>query len=116
MAQLLKLIQGFVDVAPNILATKEDITKKEVAKSSSLMITGVLTFILTLMIWFAAGYGAAKLSYCYNIHIGNSSGTAVVWSFLAFIFAGFYYPYYGLFLNPLCSIPMVQSGGRRRRL
>jgi hypothetical protein len=76
--------------------------------------------IMTVIFFIISGYGAARLSYCYNIHIGNSTGAAYGWSFLSFIFNAFYYPIYGVFLNPICymgSSGPVSSGsvgGRRK--
>lgn len=45
-------------------------------------------------------YGAAKLSYNYNIYT-NNSGYAFLWAILCYFFAFLYYPYYAIFLNPL---------------
>lgn len=47
------------------------------------------------------GWGAASLSYQYNVAIGTSSTMTVVYSVLAFIFSVVYYPFYALLLNPL---------------
>jgi len=78
----------------------------------------VLISILFFLYFFITSYGAAKLSYCYNISIGNSKAAATAWSILCFFFSGFYYPIYGLFLAPLCSkttnAAAVLTGGRRR--
>jgi hypothetical protein len=67
-----------------------------------------------LLIFFAFGilycYGAAKLSYSYNMSIGNG-GSAFFWAVLCYFFAAIYYPYYAIMLNPVGS---VMSGGRRR--
>jgi len=68
---------------------------------------GVLVFFLFGFIYC---YGAAKLSYNYNMSIGNG-GSAFIWAFLCFFFATMYYPYYAIMLNPVSS---VMSGGRRR--
>ena len=66
---------------------------------------GALVWVLIgLLPYILFAYGASKLSWCLN----NSYG----WSFLCFLFPGFYYPYYALFLNPLCNTPMI--GGKRR--
>ncbi len=65
------------------------------------VVFGLLFSLLPLLLF---AYGAAKLSWCLNHSYG--------WSFLCFLFPGFYYPYYALFLNPLCTTPMV--GGKRR--
>jgi hypothetical protein len=64
----------------------------------------ILGIVISLIPYILFAYGAAKLSWCLN----NSYG----WSFLCFLFPGFYYPYYAFFLNPLCNTPMV--GGKRR--
>ena len=61
-----------------------------------------IVFSLIPILFFA--YGSAKLSWCLNQSYG--------WSFLCFLFPGFYYPYYAISLNPLCNSPMV--GGKRR--
>ena len=70
---------------------------------------GIVVFLVIIAISFAYSYGAAKLSYCYNVSTGNAN-SAFLWSLLAYFFSGFYYPYYALFLNPLCA---VKVGGRR---
>ena len=76
--------------------------------------TAALLFILFWIVFgILTAYGAAKLSYCYNKHIGSDDGTAFLFSILCFCFSGFYYPYYGVFLNPLCSLSKI-TGGRRR--
>ena len=71
-------------------------------KSSMIFITMYLAFILLF------AYGAASLSYNYNLAIGTSGEMTLVYSVLAFFFSSFYYPYYALFLNPL------QRRSRRR--
>lgn len=64
----------------------------------------IFMLVIGLLPAFLFAYGAAKLSWCLN----NSYG----WSFLCFLFPGFYYPYYAIFLNPLCAVGQI--GGRRR--
>jgi hypothetical protein len=95
---------------------------KPAVGSSSTLVSIVFGGLVTLVFIIAYSYGAARLSYYYNIHANASSGVATLWSILAFIFSGFYYPIYGLFLNPLMysgSVvsTSVMSGGRlvRRR-
>jgi hypothetical protein len=80
--------------------------------SANLVISGS---VITLILLFAVAYGAARLSYCYNIHVGNGAMAATAWSILAFFFNAIYYPFYGLFLNPLCAEGMrnVAKGGKR---
>lgn len=58
-------------------------------------------FILLLL--FVQAIGSARLSYCYNISIGNSEGVAFLYAILCFIFPSLYYPYYSFFLNTTCS-------------
>ena len=64
--------------------------------------TGALTIIFIVIFALISSYGAARLSYFYNMSIGNS-GYAMMWSVLAFFFADFYYPMYSFFLNPLSA-------------
>ena len=72
----------------------------------------LLPIILVLIFTFLYSYGAASLSYNYCVYTNNSG--AILWSLLAFIFSGFYYPYYALFLNPIGSIPKSMTGGGKR--
>ena len=55
-------------------------------------------------------YGSARTSYCYNIAIGNTADIAFLFSVLCFFFPNFYYPYYAIFLNPLCMKPRNNKG------
>lgn len=57
--------------------------------------------VIGLIIVFAIlySYGAARLSYFYNVNSGNA-GYAMLWSILAFFFSDLYYPFYSFFLNP----------------
>jgi len=90
-------------------------TTPNLSVAPSVGIAGVLFYVLLLVIFFCLyAYGAARLSYCYNIYNGSDSMTATLWSILSFFFAGWYYPIYGVFLNPVCRIGPKQFGGRRR--
>ena len=81
---------------------------------SGLEIGGLLLYILLIIVFGVAySYGAARLSYCYNIYLGESSGTASLWAVFAFIFAGYYYPIHGIFLTPCGVSKHTQFGGRR---
>jgi len=74
--------------------------------------------MLALLLMIIVSFGAAKLSYCYNIYMGSSEGVAFLWSLLSFFFSGFYYPFYALFLDPLCeesSVKSVSSNLRKSR-
>ena len=64
---------------------------------------GTLLFMgfFAILLGFLYSYGAAKLSYNYNIYLGNSQGAAFMNSILAFIFSNFYYPLYALVLSPI---------------
>ena len=80
-------------------ATKESFDGSSSSDSSnglgSLLLI-ILIFILYLIVY---AYGAARLSYFYNMNNG-SPGLAVFYSILAFLFADIYYPMYSYFLNP----------------
>ncbi len=80
-------------------------------------IGAILMFILAFGFYFAYAYGAAKLSWHYNLYVGNGSGAAFAYSLLCFFFSGFYYPFYALFLNPISEMKranLVTVGGSRR--
>jgi len=74
--------------------------------------TGLLVALLSSLIF---SYGAAKLSYNYNMSMNNGS-FVYFWCLLCFFFSSIYYPYYAFFLNPVLPIAMVgvTVGGRRR--
>lgn len=76
--------------------------------------TLLYSILFSLFILFMVSFGAARLSYCYNIYTGNSGGTAFIWSILAFFFSGIYYPFYALVLNPVCSLPTAAAAGAFR--
>ena len=91
----------------SLLALKQYVDKSEqfttVMFSDSSLIaytSGYVIFIVLFGLIFS--YGAARLSYFYNMNTGNS-GYALFYSILAFLFADFYYPMYSFFLNPLSA-------------
>jgi hypothetical protein len=79
---------------------------------------GLVYSLFILLLLAIPAFGAARLSYCYNMFIGNSTTMAVIYSILCFFFPGIYYPVYALFLNPVCAMqrPVMNNmtGGRRR--
>ena len=68
-------------------------------------------FILLLM--FIHGMASARLSYCYNISIGNTEGVAFLFAILCFLFPSLYFPYYSFILNPTCYTRSGFMGGGR---
>ncbi len=62
----------------------------------------IIGIVIAVIVLFVFHYGAARLSY-------NTYGS-YPWSFVAFIFAMFYYPYYAFFV----SRPTTLFGGKRR--
>lgn len=89
-----------------------------ISKEGGIMATlGALSFFGIFLVTILASFGAARLSWCYNMYIGNSTGISAVYAFLAFMFSGFYYPFYAWFLNPTCGSKAAGAtlmGGRRR--
>jgi len=81
----------------------------------AILITGKIGIFLAALFAFLYSYGAAKLSYTYNMSINNGS-FVYFWCLLCFFFATMYYPYYAFFLNPVLPVSMagVAVGGRRR--
>lgn len=80
------------------------------ASSPGIFAAGAFGFLIFFLFGILYCYGAAKLSYSYNVSIGNG-GSAFFWAFICYFFAAIYYPYYAIMLNPVGS---VMSGGRRR--
>ena len=78
--------------------------------NANLMLGGLgLNFSVSLGLIFSLlfSYGAAKLSYDRFRSIG--------WAVLAFLFSGFYYPYYVLFVSTAVpAVAPVVGMGRRR--
>jgi hypothetical protein len=70
---------------------------------------GVLLFFIFII---ANLYGAARLSWCYNTFYGTTGFARFFWSLLCFFFSGFYYPFYAIFLDPVCG-RVAQVGGRK---
>jgi hypothetical protein len=89
---------GVVNALP---ASRDNFTGTE--PSASMTGFAIFYLIFILVVLFISGYGAAKLSYAYNIYVGNTTGTATIFSILAFLFSDFYYPMYAFFLNPVGS-------------
>ena len=73
----------------------------------------IIGLLFIVIIAIAVCYGAARLSWCYGTYNGDSTTSKVIFSVLCFLFPNFYYPFYALFLNPLCGRTKNQSGGRR---
>jgi hypothetical protein len=81
----------------------------------TILVTGKIGIFVAAFLAFLYSYGAAKLSYTYNMSINNGS-MVYVWCLLCFFFSSIYYPYYALFLNPVLPVSVlgVTVGGRRR--
>jgi hypothetical protein len=104
----------YFDSGPATTATPTNTTNSTtdgavVAKQSLAIV--ILVIIMYIIIVVLMMYGAARLSYCYNTYYGADSGTALLFSILSAIFSSIYYPFYGIFLNPLCNLQ--KTGGRR---
>lgn len=62
-----------------------------------------IVLIFHVVTIFLYGLGAARLSYCYQMNTNPTASFFYLYIFLAFFFSPIYYPYYGIFLNPLCA-------------
>ena len=67
---------------------------------------GVLYFVLGSLPSIIFAYGAAKVNWSVN--------QSPFWAVIAFLFCGFYYPYYAFFQLPAGSV-LQTMGARRRR-
>jgi hypothetical protein len=61
-----------------------------------------ILLILHMTAMVVYGLGAARLSYCYQMNTNPTATLFYVYVLLAFFFSPMYYPFYGIFLNPLC--------------
>jgi hypothetical protein len=102
--------------------TKEKFTDGTVATAPATVTTassgylGLIYIVVFLLISFLVCYGSGRTSWCYNGSIGTSFPLKVFFFILCFFFPHFYYPFYALFLNPLCEKTknVNQYGGSRR--
>ena len=115
-------IQAYINKVYEFIFPNQKIVNKEtfegepIQVGASMGIAAILMFLITILLSFLYSYGAAKLSWHYNMYMGNS-GSAFIWSLISFFFSGFYYPYYALFLDPVATMKHLNSvsvGGRRR--
>jgi len=72
----------------------------------------LLFFIVKLTILLLFLFGAARLSWCYNTFYGAPDAEKILWAILCFIFSPLYYPFYGLYLDPVCG-RVAQRGGKK---
>jgi hypothetical protein len=102
------------------------ITGRDGFQMSSTEITASMTVLALAFIYMVLyAYGAASLSYNYNLYVGNTGGIVWVYTILSFIFSSLYYPFYAVFLSPaLGRAPnsgqanmanMSQQGGKARK-
>ena len=64
----------------------------------NVMFAGKIMMIFFIFIMILQAISSAKLSYSYNLSIGNSHIIAVLYAILCFVFPYFYFPYYAFFL------------------
>jgi hypothetical protein len=62
------------------------------------MLFAKISVIFLIMIMILQAVSSAKLSYSYNLSIGNSHVVALLYAILCFVFPYFYFPYYAFFL------------------
>jgi len=82
--------------------------------STTILATGKFGILIFLLFSFIYSYGAAKLSYNYNMSMNNGS-LVYFWCLLCFFFSSIYYPYYAFFLNPVLPVSVALIGGKRQK-
>jgi hypothetical protein len=107
--------------APGAKSVKVEKFQDQATGDATIMTTvNVIYILVMLLLLLITAIGAFRLSWCYNMYVGNGQGISIFYGILAFLFNGFYYPFYALFLNPVCGMkkaaPAALSafGGRRR--
>ena len=88
--------------------------KKEPVSHSSMGAYFITIVIVVIVVIFANLYGAARLSWCYNTFYGTTGFLRFFYSLLCFFNSGLYYPFYAIFLDPVCG-RVNQVGGRRTK-
>jgi hypothetical protein len=76
----------------------------------NIMLAGKIIMIFFIFIMILQSISSAKLSYSYNLSIGNSHFLALLYAILCFVFPYFYFPYYAFFLF---SAATSSSGSNR---
>ena len=62
------------------------------------MVVAKIAVVFLIIILILQCVSSAKLSYSYNLSIGNSQMVALLYAILCFVFPYFYFPYYSFFL------------------
>jgi len=84
----------------------ESMTPLSIAESVRNLYTSLpILFIFNAILALIYGYGAARLSYCYQMSTNPTSNFLFLYVYLAFVFSPVYYPYYAIVLNPMCISP-----------
>lgn len=65
---------------------------------------GFVWSVAVLLLLVCNVFGAVHLSWCYNKYIGTPTSLSIFYGVLCFFFPMLYYPFYGVFLDPLCGI------------
>ena len=98
------------------------ITGRDGFQMSSTEVSASMTFFAFILIYMILySYGAASLSYNYNMYEGNTGAIVWVYTILAFLFSSFYYPFYAIFLSPALGraanavANVAQQGGKARK-
>ena len=87
----------------HVIRGEEEFVGSSTPSAETVVGLGITGIVITLLIAFFVSYGAARLSWCYNSFYGESTGTKAIFSLLCFFFPYVYYPFYALFLDPLCG-------------
>jgi len=102
-----KNLSGFADASGNTTIPASNVPVGVLGAFAFVWLIAIILLIICNL------YGAVRLSWCYNTYIGTPPGLKVVYAVLCFFFPMFYYPFYGVFLDPLCGIK--KNNGRNIR-
>ena len=93
----------------HVIRGEEEFVGTSTVPAETALGMGIVTIVIILIIAFFVCYGAARLSWCYNTFYGASGAEKTIYSLLCFFFPYYYYPFYALFLDPICG----RKGQRR---
>ena len=110
------LIRSFVNKrkTENFTAAITSAVSDTVNTNPEIVTYGLVSSALVFIFGFLYCYGAARLSYNYNLYTNNKE-FAILWAILCFFFPATYYPFYAIFLDPVSALPKSATIGGKKR-
>ena len=113
MNSLMYFAQSFLNKSKteNFTVAVSSAVSETVDTNPEIIPYGITTSILVVIFALIYAYGAASLSYNYNMYINNKN-LAILWAIVCFFFPFLYYPFYAIVLDPVLYV-RTPVGGKR---